>query len=441
MSEAIPIPTNWLLPLFWAVVDGSQAGNLTESQPALLVGQAFCGGDASVAPLAGINGNGVLTLDANTPVLQGSATGLWKVVFTSPTAFTVTPPVVGMAAGAGQVGQPYAGPGVKFSIAAGSNAFAPNDEFDVTVNALPTGTAAYNVAVPVGSLALAQVMFGIGSMLERMVNVFLQGNTTQQLWALPIPKPTAGIKAAGTIGILTAPTSSGILTVYIAGQKVQVTVYSTDTQASVAANLAAAINALPTLPVTAAVDATVVGQVDLTCRWHGLTGNDVTIVPNYGGVYARRGPPGRPHPGDRRHGGRQRQPELHGRHRRDPVAPVLPRGHALLGHGLAADLGRRDGLRPDRPLGLRAPAVRLGLQLPARHLRRAPRLGPDGELARHLHHGAGAGGADLGVGVHGRLLRPGCSGPPRRPGAAAADAWRCRAACPPRPTCASRSRS
>ena len=38
MSISTTIPQSWKLPLFWAVVDGSQAGNLTQNQPALLVG-------------------------------------------------------------------------------------------------------------------------------------------------------------------------------------------------------------------------------------------------------------------------------------------------------------------------------------------------------------------------------------------------------------------
>ena len=249
MSISTTIPPNWKLPLFWAVVDGSKAGNLTESQPALLVGQAFLGGDATSAAKVGMAGNGTLTLDNATPVLAGAKLGIYKVVFTSATAFAVTDPNAA-AVGTGAV-----------------------------------GTASYNVPVPVGSLAIAKLFFGEGSMLERMVARFLDGNTTQQLWCIAVPRPTAGLKAAGSIAIATMQSASGILTVYIAGQKVQVTVYQTDTQAVVAANLAAAINAVTTLPVTAAVDVVITTKVNLTARWHGVTGNDTTIIPNYLGAY------------------------------------------------------------------------------------------------------------------------------------------------------------
>jgi phage tail sheath gpL-like len=185
MAISTAIPESWNLPLFWATVDGSMAGNLTEVQRALLVGQY----DTAVA------------------------------------------------------------------------------------------TAQANVPVPVGSLALAGQMFGVGSMLYLMVQAFLACNTTQQLWAVPVPDGP-GTAATGAM-VVTAGSVSGLLTVYIAGQKVQISVGSTDSATTIAANLAAAINAVASMPVTAnATNAT----VTLTCDWKGLTGNDITIIPNYGGV-------------------------------------------------------------------------------------------------------------------------------------------------------------
>ena len=283
MAISTTIPESWKLPLFWAVVDGSQAGNLTESQPALLVGQAFLGGEASAALKGGGTGNGTIAMDAATPVLAGAILGIYKAVFTSATAFTVKDPNAATV-GAGVVGTTFSGQ-VKFTITAGSTPFVSTDEFDITVAALAPGAAAYNVPIPIGSLAIAKQQFGEGSMLERMVNTFLKGNVTQQLWCMPVPKPSAGTKATGGILIATGPLGSGVLYVYIAGQRVGVTVNSTDTPAIIASNFVAAINATTTLPVKAAVDGTVTSKVNLTCRWHGLTGNDITIIPNYAGLY------------------------------------------------------------------------------------------------------------------------------------------------------------
>jgi phage tail sheath gpL-like len=196
MAISTTIPGNWKLPLFWAVVDGSMAGNLTESQPALLVGQM-----------------------------------------------------------------------------------------------LAPGVAVPNVPIPIGSAAVAKQQFGAGSMLERMVNRFLAGNPTQQLWCIPVADPVAGQKAAGSVSFAVAGLQSGVLNLYIAGQKVAISVYSTDTAVTIAANLVAAINAMTTLPVVAAVDGTTASKVDLTCRWKGLTGNDIDLRLNYLGLYGGEATP------------------------------------------------------------------------------------------------------------------------------------------------------
>lgn len=194
MPVSTGIPGSWKLPLFWATVDGSKAGNLTQALPALLVGQMFTTGGAA-------------------------------------------------------------------------------------------GTATPNVPLPVGSVALAGGLFGVGSMLYRMVESFFSSNVTQDLWCLPIADPSAGVVASGSVAFAgTAVTGSGVFTLYIGGQKVQITVASTDTGQSIATNLVAAINALPEMPVTAAVDGTVNTKVDLTARWKGLTSNDIGLVVNYLGV-------------------------------------------------------------------------------------------------------------------------------------------------------------
>lgn len=183
---SIPIPTNWNLPLFWAVVDPSMAGNLTESQPAILMGE---------------------------------------------------------------------------KIAAGS--------------------AALNLPIPIGSTAQAKSLFGDGSPLAREVEIFLAGNPTQQLWACPVAEPGAGVAALGSIAITHVATAAGVYTVYIAGQRVQVVVNSTDATTLIATNLAAAINAITSLPVTAVASTS---TVNLTTKWKGLNGNDIIIRENLLGL-------------------------------------------------------------------------------------------------------------------------------------------------------------
>ena len=283
MALSIPIPPNYRLPLFRAVVDGSQAGNLTESQPALHIGHAFLGGAASAALKAGATGNGTIAMSPAAPVLAGATLGVYKAKFTTATAFAVTDPNA-VAIGNGTVGAPFAAQ-VAFTITAGATPFAANDEFDITVTALPIGTAQFNQAIPIGSVAVAKAQFGVGSMLARMAEIFFKGNTTQQVWFLAVPEPAAGVKATGAITVSTGPLNSGILYTYIAGQLVSFVVNSTDTPATIATNLSAAINALTSLPVTAAVDGTNTAKVNLTCKWKGLIGNDIQIGFNYLSLY------------------------------------------------------------------------------------------------------------------------------------------------------------
>ena len=286
MAISTNIPTSWKLPLFWATVDGSMAGGLDESQPAILVGQAFCAGAATGVLKAGSTGNGTISLDPYDPVLAGAVLGTYKVKMISATAFNVFPPSSAVTPiGTGIVGTEYENQ-VAFTITAGSTAFVATDEFDIAVTALPPGAAVYNKPIPVGSVAVAGQQFGVGSMLERMLNRFFAGNPTQQVWCLPVPDPSAGQPATGSIAFLASSLQSGVLTLYVAGQKLQIAVYSTDTAISVAANLVAAINAMTTLPVTATIDGSNSAQVDLACRWKGATGKDITLVFNYGGLLA-----------------------------------------------------------------------------------------------------------------------------------------------------------
>ena len=145
------------------------------------------------------------------------------------------------------------------------------------------GTAAADVPVAVASLADAKAFFGEGSMIERMAAAFFAQNNAALLYFLPQAEPSGGTAATGSIAISSAPTGPGILTVYIAGQRIQVGLVGTETTAQVATALAAAIAAMTTLPVTGVASTS---TVNLTCRWKGSTGNDITIVPNYGGSLA-----------------------------------------------------------------------------------------------------------------------------------------------------------
>lgn len=123
--------------------------------------------------------------------------------------------------------------------------------------------------------------YGAGSMLARMYRSFRAGNPFGEVWCMAIAEPAAGAAATGRITITGTALAAGTLVVYLAGQRVQVGVGLNDPASTVATALAAAINAADALPVTAAAEAAV---VTLTARHKGVTGNDVSIVPNYRGV-------------------------------------------------------------------------------------------------------------------------------------------------------------
>jgi phage tail sheath gpL-like len=148
---------------------------------------------------------------------------------------------------------------------------------------LSTGTALPDVPVPVPSQADARQLFGYGSMLDGMVQAFTQNNFAQELWVVPIKEATAGVAATGKISVTAAATAAGTLPVYVAGRRVQVFVAAGEPMDTTATNIAAAINADPSMPVTAVATT---AEVDLTCKFKGVEGNDIDVRLAYGGALA-----------------------------------------------------------------------------------------------------------------------------------------------------------
>lgn len=140
---------------------------------------------------------------------------------------------------------------------------------------LASGTATAGVPIIIQSETEAAALFGVGSMLYWMYKRARNTAAVQPIWALPMADP-AGSKAAGTITISTAPGSTAAGLLRVLGQRLSVQVYATDTVATVAATIAAAINAAG-LAVTAAA---ALGVVTVTARHNGLASNglDITLV-------------------------------------------------------------------------------------------------------------------------------------------------------------------
>ena len=172
--------------------------------------------------------------------------------------------------------------------------------FSTTVNGVtytsPAGTATPNVPIAVGSPAMANELFGTGSVLAQMFAAFFRVNAAQEVWGLPISDPS-GAQATGTITVAGPATLAGTINLYIAGQQVLspqavagtatfsgqlgIAVSAGDTANTIASNIANAINYTFTLPVTASVLGAV---VTLTAKHKGLLGNDIVVMDSYYGT-------------------------------------------------------------------------------------------------------------------------------------------------------------
>lgn len=143
---------------------------------------------------------------------------------------------------------------------------------------LATGTVPALTPTRITSVAQAIKFFGLGSTLARMAKAWFAENTFTELWAVAFDEPVAGNKATNTITFTGTSTQAGTLSLYIAGQRVQVGVPSGMAAAALATAVSAAVNLVTDLPVVASVAGAV---VTLTAREKGLLGNMVDTRLNY----------------------------------------------------------------------------------------------------------------------------------------------------------------
>lgn len=136
------------------------------------------------------------------------------------------------------------------------------------------GAIAALTPVDVFSDAEAANYFGRGSIAHLMVRAALQTNPYLALSVIALDDAGAGVFATGTDTIAGTATGTGVLTLNVGDQSVQVAIAVGDTAAIVAAALNAQIAKQPDLPVTAGV---VAGVVTLTAKNKGLLGNGIKL--------------------------------------------------------------------------------------------------------------------------------------------------------------------
>jgi phage tail sheath gpL-like len=146
---------------------------------------------------------------------------------------------------------------------------------------LAAGTGVANVPQLVSRTDQAKDLFGVGSMLARMHEIYRLGDSFGEVWCIALDDPGAGVAATGSFAITGTATKAGTVSAYMGEDRVQVAVAASDAAATVATALAAAINADVDLPVTAAA---ATGTVTLTAKHKGALGNDILLQTNYLGA-------------------------------------------------------------------------------------------------------------------------------------------------------------
>lgn len=124
------------------------------------------------------------------------------------------------------------------------------------------------------SAAEARELYGAGSHLARMVARVLEVAGTVPVYACPVPAPTGGAQASGSLTVSGTASTAGTIALYIAGEKVQVGIASGDSAETVASSIADAVNSDVDLPVTASAS---LGTVTVTAKWVGTIGNTISL--------------------------------------------------------------------------------------------------------------------------------------------------------------------
>lgn len=146
---------------------------------------------------------------------------------------------------------------------------------------LSTGTAAPLVPILVSDATDAEGLGGRGSQLHRMVRALRAVNTTTELRVVALDDAAAGVRAAGAYTFGGTVAAAGTLSMLIGGQRVRVAVAAAEASSVTATAVAAAINAVTDLPVTAVVNGTNPAKVDVTARHKGECGNTIDLRHSY----------------------------------------------------------------------------------------------------------------------------------------------------------------
>lgn len=162
-----------------------------------------------------------------------------------------------------------------------ANSGAQNQRTLLLGQVTAAGNAVVNIPVLGQGVSDAKAKGGEGSMLALMAEAYKKADSFGEVWFLPLADAEGSVAATGSITFAGSPSETGVLYLYVAGQRIALTVVAQDTAAAIATALAALINGKASLPVTAtAVDAV----VTVTAKNKGLAGNEIDLRLNYLGT-------------------------------------------------------------------------------------------------------------------------------------------------------------
>jgi phage tail sheath gpL-like len=140
------------------------------------------------------------------------------------------------------------------------------------------GTVAEKLLRRITGSDQAATWFGKGSMLHHMAEAWFRQNQLVETWAIAFDEE-AGTAAVHRVAFAGPSTAAGTLYLWIGGRRVKTAVASGASASTIATNVAAAINADATLPVTASPSS---ANCDLTYRHKGTSGNALDVRVNFG---------------------------------------------------------------------------------------------------------------------------------------------------------------
>ncbi|WP_140918179.1 phage tail sheath C-terminal domain-containing protein [Limnobaculum xujianqingii] len=128
--------------------------------------------------------------------------------------------------------------------------------------------------VPVFSDVEAENYFGAGSLAHIMTRAAIKANAYLQLDVIGLPNDGAGQAATGTLKITGTATKSGTLSVWVSGERVDISIDNATTAATVSGALVTALTQKTDLLVSAAL---ATDTITLTCKTKGAWGNDIQL--------------------------------------------------------------------------------------------------------------------------------------------------------------------